>query len=114
MRVTSAPSARPLVSRMTCPMIAPMAFMLPARILSAASALAWSAASTIGSSSSPPPLAARPSASPLGPPAADRPGLVAPADRRQPLGLDDGLRVAALGHEAVEDLLARVLRDLLA
>src|SRR3954469_3109087 len=62
-RVTSAPSARPCVSRMTWPMIAPMAFMLPALIFSATSALALSAASTIGASSSPPPIAARPSAS---------------------------------------------------
>src|SRR4051812_3518225 len=62
-RVTSAPSARPCVSRMTWPMIAPIAFMLPPLIFSAASALAASAASTIGASSSPPPIAASPSAS---------------------------------------------------
>ena len=62
-RVTSPPSARPLVSRMTAPMIGPIAFSLPDRTRSAASAFAANAAATISASSSPPPIAARPSAS---------------------------------------------------
>jgi len=56
-----APSARPLVSFITTPMIRPIAFSLPALICSAASGCAAIAASTISASSprptSPPGLA---------------------------------------------------------
>ena len=57
--------------------------MLPPRSFSAASGLAASAAATIAASSSPPPIAPRPSASTI------------------------AARVAALGDELVEHLLAR-------
>ena len=59
------PSARPLVSRMTCPTIGPIAFALPWRTRSAASALAASAAATIAGE------------------------LLAAVHRREALGLDD-------------------------
>src|SRR3954467_1107313 len=100
MRVTSPPSARPFVSRMTKPTITPIGFMLPSRSFSTTSGFASSACWTIGSSGSPPPIAPRP------PRSANRPGAAPPAARRDPVG------VAALGEEAVEDLLGRVLRDL--
>jgi hypothetical protein len=47
MRWTSPPSAAPLVSRMTAPTIAPIAWALPARIFSTASGLSAIARSTI-------------------------------------------------------------------
>src|SRR5437588_8114990 len=46
-RCTSPPSARPLVSRITAPTIAPIALALPDRIFSTASAFCSSARSTI-------------------------------------------------------------------
>src|SRR4051794_11993055 len=58
-RLTSPPSARPLVSRITWPTIAPIADALPERIFSAASGLASIAACTMPSSSSPSPMAPR-------------------------------------------------------
>src|SRR3954466_7215231 len=95
-RVTSPPSARPFVSRMTNPTITPIGFMLPSRSFSTTSGLASRARPTIGSRVSPPPLAPRPP----GPP---RPG---------PLALDARARAPALGDEPVEHLLGRVLRHL--
>ena len=89
MRVTSPPSARPRVSRMTWPTMTPIGFMSPARRRSAMSGLASRAAWTAGSSVSAPPMAPSPSASTI------------------------ARRVAALGHEPVEDLLGPALRDLL-
>src|SRR6476660_6681617 len=50
-RVTSPPSARPFVARMTWPMITPIGFMSPERRRSAMSGLAASAESTAASSS---------------------------------------------------------------
>ena len=70
-RVTSPPSARPLVSRITAPTIAPIALALPARICSAAA----------GSAS----IARRD----------DRLELARVRDLRQALALDDRRRVAA-------------------
>src|SRR6476620_10059902 len=61
-RVTSPPSARPFVSRMTWPMITPIGFMSPERRRSAMSGFAASAESTAASSSPPSPIAPRPSA----------------------------------------------------
>ena len=81
-RETSAPSARPLVSRMTWPTIGPIALALPARTRSAASSLAASGVRH------------------------DPGQLALVLDRREPLALDDRLRVSALGHQPVEHLAA--------
>src|SRR3954471_16221103 len=106
MRVTSPPSARPRVSRMTWPTMTPIGFMSPARRRSAMSGLASSAAWTAGSSVAGPPVGA-------GRVLAGGPGRAGAAEGAEPLGLDDRRRVAALGHEPVEDLLRAALRDLL-
>ena len=82
--MTSPPSARPLVSLITAPTIAPIAFWLPARTCSAASGSASIAASTIASSSPRPRSAPRPSRSTISagsPPSAT--SRRAPACRRR-------------------------------
>src|SRR3954447_23982516 len=97
MRVTSPPSARPFVSRMTKPTITPIGFMLPSRSFSTTSRFASSACWTIGSRGSPPPLAPTPPPSPIAP---------------APLPLADPRRAAPPGHEPVEDLLGGIPGEL--
>ena len=87
-RVTSPPSARPLVSRITKPTSGPTAFALPDRTRSAASGSASIARSTIASSS--------PDS----------------CDPREALALDDRRRVDVLRYLGAQHLAAGGVRDL--